>query len=100
MQRFIVRRLLLIILVLFLVSVIVFLVTSVIPADPAQAILGQTATPSSLAALRHTLGLDQPPLQRYFTWLGHLLTGNLGNSFTFQVPIGPLLWNKFGNSAI
>ena len=100
MRRFIIRRLLLIVLVLFLVSVIVFVVTSVIPGDPAQAILGQTATPSSLSALRHTLGLDHPPVQRYFLWLGHLLTGNLGDSFTYQVPIGPLLLNKLGNSAI
>jgi peptide/nickel transport system permease protein len=92
--------LLLILLVLFLVSVIVFLITSVIPGDPAQAILGQTATPDSLRALRHTLGLDHPPIQRYFLWLGNLLTGNLGTSFTFQVPIGPLLLNKLANSAI
>ncbi|HWE62457.1 MAG TPA: ABC transporter permease [Chloroflexota bacterium] len=100
MRQFIIRRLLLIILVLFLVSVIVFVITSVIPGDPAQAILGQTATPQSLAALRHALGLDHPPVQRYFIWLGNLLTGNLGDSFTFQVPIGPLLLNKLENSAI
>jgi len=77
-----------------------FLITSIVPADPAQAILGQTATPESLAALRHTLGLDHPPVQRYFIWLGGLLHGDLGNSLSFQVPIGPLLKDKVQNSAI
>ena len=100
MRQFIIRRLLLIVVVLLLVSLLVFVITSVIPGDPAQAILGQNATPSSLAALRHTLGLDVSPPQRYLQWLGHLLTGNLGNSLTYQVPIGPLLWNKLENSAI
>ena len=100
MRRFIIRRLLLIILVLFLVSLIVFVITSVIPGDTAQMILGQSATPANLAALRHQLGLDQPPPLRYLQWLGHLLTGNLGNSPTMGLPIGPLLLNKLGNSAI
>ncbi|MDB5056760.1 MAG: ABC-type dipeptide/oligopeptide/nickel transport system, permease component [Chloroflexi bacterium] len=100
MGRFILRRSLLIILVLFLVSVIVFLITSIIPGDPAQAILGQSATPEALHAVRHQLGLDQPAILRYFSWLGNLLRGNLGESLTFQVPIGPLLLSKLGNSAI
>ncbi len=100
MQRFIIRRLLLIVLVLFLVSLLVFIITSVIPGDTAQAILGQTATPSNLAALRHQLGLDQPPFVRYFWWLGNLLTGNLGISPTMAQPVAPLLWSKLGNSAI
>ena len=100
MRRFIIRRLLLIVLVLFLVSVLVFVITSVIPGDTAQAILGQTSTPASLKALRHQLGLDQPPPLRYLLWLGHLLTGNLGVSPTMALPIGPLLLNKLTNSAI
>ena len=100
MRRFIIRRLLLIILVLFLVSLIVFVITSIIPGDTALAILGQTATPASLGALRHQLGLDQPPPARYLWWLGNLLTGHLGTSPTMGLPIGPLLLNKLGNSAI
>jgi peptide/nickel transport system permease protein len=94
------RRLLLIILVLFLVSVIVFFITSVIPGDTAQAMLGQAATPTSLAALRHRLGLDQPPPLRYLLWLGNLLRGNLGDSPTMQLAIAPLLLNKLANSAL
>lgn len=100
MRRFIVRRCLLIVVVLLLVSVMVFAVTSILPGDTAQAILGQSATPQSLQALRHTLGLDQPPAVRYLTWLGNLLRGSLGDSLTFQVPIGPLLLDKLGNSAL
>ena len=100
MRRFVIRRLLLISLVLFLVSLLVFVITSIIPGDTAQAILGQTATPASLGALRHQLGLDQPPPARYLWWLGNLLTGHLGTSPTMGLPIGPLLLNKLGNSAI
>ena len=70
MRQFILRRLLFIVLVLLLVSILVFFITSIIPGDTAQAMLGQNATPESLKALRHTLGLDQPPIQRYFPGWG------------------------------
>lgn len=65
---------------LIAVSVLIFLGTSVLPGDVAQIILGQMATPESLAALRAKLGLDQPAILRYFYWLGNLLTGDLGVS--------------------
>src|ERR671933_664932 len=100
MRRFIIRRLLLIILVLFLVSVMVFIITSVLPGDTAQAMLGQGATPTTVAALRHRLGLDRPPPLRYLLWLGNLLRGNLGDSPTMQLAIAPLLLNKLANSAL
>ena len=100
MARYILRRLALIALVLFLVSLIVFLITSIIPGDPASEILGQNATPASLAALHHRLGLDQAPPLRYLEWLGNLLRGDLGDSLVLQLPIGPLLLNKLENSAL
>ncbi len=100
MRRFIIRRLLLIVVVLVLVSLIVFVITSVIPGDTAQTILGQAATPTSLAALRRQLGFDQPAPQRYLWWMGNLLTGNLGVSPTMSLPVGPLILNKLGNSLI
>ena len=65
---------------LFIVSVLIFVGTSVLPGDVAQIILGQMATPETLAVLRAKLGLDQPPYVRYFLWLGNLLTGDLGTS--------------------
>ncbi|HKO24208.1 MAG TPA: ABC transporter permease [Chloroflexota bacterium] len=100
MRRFIIRRLLLIILVLFRVSVMVFIITSVLPGDTAQAMLGQGATPTTVAALRHRLGLDRPPPLRYLLWLGNLLHGNLGDSPTMGLAIAPLLLNKLTNSAL
>ena len=65
---------------LFIVSVLIFVGTSVLPGDVAQIILGQMATPETLAVLRAKLGLDQPAYVRYFLWLGDLLTGDLGTS--------------------
>ncbi len=65
---------------LIVVSILIFLGTSVLPGDVANIILGQMATPESLAALREKLGLDQPAHIRYFLWLGDMVTGDLGIS--------------------
>jgi len=82
---------------LLLVSILVFIGTSVLPGDVAQIILGQMATPETLAALRAKLGLDQPAHMRYFYWLGNLLTGDLGISkaggATISSIISGRLWN-------
>ena len=82
---------------LLLVSILVFIGTSVLPGDVAQIILGQMATPETLAALRAKLGLDQPAHIRYFHWLGNLLTGDLGISkaggATISSIISGRLWN-------
>ena len=97
---FILRRLLLGILVLILVSVLVFLATQALPGDPARAILGRSATPASLAALRRQLHLDQPVLTQYWTWVTGLLHGNLGTSLEAQEPVSTLLAPKLVNSAV
>ena len=97
---FIIRRLLLGILVLILVSILVFLATQALPGDPARAILGRSATPASLAALRRQLHLDQPVLTQYWTWLTGLLHGNLGTSLAAQEPVTKLLGPKLVNSAV
>ncbi len=81
---FIVRRVLLGLLVLVLVSVVVFAATQALPGDPARAILGRTATPASLKALREQLHLDQPVLQQYWNWVTGLLHGDLGTSLAAQ----------------
>ena len=65
---------------LLIVSILVFIGTSVLPGDVAEIILGQMATPENLAALRAKLGLDLPAYLRYFYWLGDLLIGDLGVS--------------------
>jgi peptide/nickel transport system permease protein len=97
---FIVRRLLLGILVLVLVSVVVFVATQALPGDPARAILGRSATPQSLAALRKQLHLDRPVLDQYLTWVSGLLHGNLGMSLAAQQPVTTLLGPKLVNSAV
>ena len=97
---FIFRRLLLGIVVLILVSVLVFLATQALPGDPARAILGRSATPASLAALRRQLHLNEPVLTQYWTWVIGLLHGNLGTSLAAQEPVSTLLAPKLVNSAV
>jgi peptide/nickel transport system permease protein len=97
---FIVRRVLLGVLVLFLVSVVVFAATQALPGDPALAILGRSATPQSLAALRRQLHLDQPVLSQYWSWIVGLLHGNLGESLAAQEPVTTLLGPKLVNSGV
>jgi peptide/nickel transport system permease protein len=85
------------ILLLFAVSVLIFAGTQILPGDVAQSILGQSATPEALANLREELGLNEPAYTRYFTWLGGVLTGDLGTALTTRQEISttlpPRLWN-------
>src|SRR5215472_1159235 len=97
---FIFRRLLLGALVLVLVSIVIFIATQALPGDTARAILGRTATPASLAALREQLHLDQPLFTQYWTWITGLLHGNLGTSLAAQEPVSTLLAPKLVNSAV
>jgi peptide/nickel transport system permease protein len=87
MFRFIMRRLALSIPILVLVSIMVFGLIHLIPGDPATVILGQEATPEAAAALRHELGLDQPLVTQYVTWLGRVLRGDLGRSLADRTPV-------------
>src|SRR5438445_8554118 len=96
---FIVRRVLLGILVLFLVSIVVFAATQALPGDPARSILGRTATPASLKALREQLHLNRPLITQYFSWLGGLLRGNPGMSLAAQEPVTTLLGGRLLNTA-
>jgi peptide/nickel transport system permease protein len=97
---FILRRLLLGIVVLILVSVLVFLATQALPGDPARAILGRSATPASLAALRRQLHLDRPVIEQYWIWITGLLHGNLGTSLAAQEPVSTLLAPRLVNSGV
>ena len=76
---------------LLVVSVVIFIAVNALPGDFAQAILGQGATPEAIESIRRDLGLDQPMLTRYFSWLGGMVTLNLGTSFAqlnFQQNLG------------
>ena len=81
MLLFVARRLLYLLPVLVAVSLLTFLIASLLPGDLAYVILGDQATPEKLAALRHDMGLDQPIWWRYLGWLGHVLEGDFGRSF-------------------
>jgi peptide/nickel transport system permease protein len=96
---FVIRRLLLGLLVLGLVSVVVFAATQALPGDPARSILGRTATPASLKALREQLGLGGSVLSQYVDWITGLLHGDAGNSLAAQEPVSDLLGDKVVNSA-
>nr|WP_312967394.1 ABC transporter permease [Brucella intermedia] len=85
-------------LTLFLVSALIFAGTQILPGDVASAILGQNATPEALATLRESLGLNQPVLARYFSWLAGFVTGDLGTSLANQQPVADLLWPRFWNT--
>ncbi|MEM9011322.1 MAG: ABC transporter permease [Pseudomonadota bacterium] len=90
------RRLLSLSLSLVAASIIVFFVIEVVPGDPATVMLGINAQPETLAALRAELGLEGTPVERYFRWVGGLLQGDLGTSYTYRTPVvemvGDRLW--------
>jgi peptide/nickel transport system permease protein len=97
---FVLRRVLLGLVTLFLVSVIVFGATQALPSDPARAFLGRTATPESLAALRAQLHLNQSAPAQYWNWLTSVLTGDLGHSLTgTRQSVGQLIGKRVENSA-
>jgi peptide/nickel transport system permease protein len=96
---FILRRLLLGIVVLVLVSIVVFAATQAMPGDTARAILGRSATAASLAALREQLHLNRPVIVQYLTWAGALLHGDAGMSLAAQEPVTKLIGDRIVNSA-
>ncbi len=81
-----------------MVSVLIFIGTLILPGDVAQSILGQSATPEALANLRRDLGLNDPPVQRYFAWLGGVLQGDLGTALTSGQDIASVMWARLGNT--
>lgn len=85
------RRVAALLLTLLAVSSLVFVVMNVLPGDPAAIMLGTSASPDTLAALRNELGLDQPLLLRYFTWLANAVRGDFGTSYVYGVPVSELL---------
>ena len=94
------RRIVIGIATLMVVSIMVFIGTSILPGDVAQIILGQSATPETLAALRAQLGMDQPGYIRYFLWLKDMATGDLGISKAGGATIASLIAGRLGNTMI
>lgn len=96
--KLVVQRIALGLLLLWAVSLLIFLGTEALPGDVAQAILGQSATPEALANLRESLGLNQPAYVRYFQWLGGILTGDFGTALTNGQDIGQAIGQRLGNT--
>ncbi len=98
MSNYLAGRLASLILSLLVASVIIFCILEILPGDPAQFILGMNAQPDTLAALRAQLGLDAPPLMRYFGWVLGMLHGDFGISYTYRVPVSELINQRIGVS--
>ncbi len=91
MLGYLVRRLGALLVTLLAASIVVFAVVEVLPGDPALVMLGTEARPETLAALRAQMGLDRPIPLRYLDWVGGLLAGDFGISFTYRVPVADLV---------
>lgn len=98
MRRMIYQRILIGLVTLWVVSVLVFIMTSLLPGDVAQIVLGQSATPESLAAYRAENGLDKPLIVQYFGWLGDMMTGDLGISKAGGATISSLIGGRLYNT--
>ena len=93
-MKYYLRKLVTLILTLFVVSLLAFLAFQIVPGDAAARILGTEATPESLAALRHQMGLDRPMLVQYGDWLNQFLFGDMGNSYSYTMSVKALLGPK------
>jgi peptide/nickel transport system permease protein len=99
-MTYIVNRLLSIALTLFLISVITFGVTTILPGDVATMIMGTQSNPAALSGLRKALGLNDPLIVQYGRWIGGMATGDWGRSLVFKVSIADLLIQKIKASSL
>ena len=91
MSLFFLKRLITLIATLVGTSIVVFLVLEILPGNAAQILMGPDAAPDAVAALAQKLGLDRPPVERYWEWVSGLLTGDLGLSYAYSTPVGELI---------
>lgn len=94
MLRYVIRRLISLGLSLLLASALIFSVVELVPGDPASFMLGTGAQPETVAALRQQMGLDLPLPLRYLHWLGGVLAGDLGHSFTYKTPVAGMILDR------
>ena len=100
MGLYIAKRLLAAIPVLFGLTIIVFVIMSMIPGNPATAILGSYATPENVEKLNRDLGLDKSMVEQYFIWIGNLLHGDLGRSYSLNKPVLDEVLSRFNATLI
>ncbi len=94
MTHYVLRRLISLGLSLAVASVLIFSVVEMVPGDPASFMLGTGAQPDTLAALREQMGLNQPFALRYLGWIGGILQGDFGQSFTYKSPIAGMILDR------
>ena len=94
MSLFLFKRLITLIATLVGTSLVVFLVLEILPGNAAQMLMGPDASPEAVEALARKLGIDRPPLERYWAWIGGMLTGDLGLSYTYSTPVGELVLER------
>jgi len=95
MAAYIAKRVIALIPVLFGLSIIVFLMLALIPGGTAIAILGPLASPENVAKLNEELGLDRPLVEQYLTWMGNVLHGDLGRSYSLNRPVTDEVFERF-----
>lgn len=88
------KRVLIGIPVIFLVSLLIFLLMQMLPGDPIKLIAGERATPERIEELRRSWGLDQPIYIQYFYWLSHVMMGDFGYSYVTRLPVSHLIWSR------
>ncbi|MFZ1815929.1 MAG: ABC transporter permease [Rhizobiaceae bacterium] len=91
MAWYLAKRLLSFLLTLALATLVIFAMLEIVPGDPARLMLGINATQDAVDALRQQMGLDLPPLTRYWNWITGMLAGDFGRSYTYSVPVGELI---------
>ncbi len=98
-MKFILRKILTLIITLFIVSLLAFLAFQVIPGSPATSMLGTNATPEAVAELEAELGLDDPVLVRYARWVGDFVQGDWGTSYSYSLPVKGMVLEKLPATA-
>jgi peptide/nickel transport system permease protein len=98
--RWLFLRLLTVIYTLLVVSIVVFGLTQILPADAAVTLLGENATPEALAAVRARLGLSDPAWMQYWHWLSALVQGDFGTSMRTNQPVAPAMFTALGRSLL
>jgi peptide/nickel transport system permease protein len=99
LATYLLRRLGLAVVTLWILSVIIFFAGQVLPGDPGRAILGPFASQSAVTSLDQQLGVDRPLLAQYWTWISGAVHGNLGTSYQYRAPVEPMLVSALANSA-
>ena len=94
MANYLISRMFSLALTLWAATVAIFLVIEVLPGDPAGYMMGLNAAPDAVAALRAELGLDAPALARYFAWIGGMVSGDFGVSYTYRTPVSELIGER------